>query len=194
MYTKATLTSRVVVGVYVDDLMITGARPADMDAFKEQMSRLFRMSDLGLLSFYLRLEVKQGEDAIKLGQAAYARKLVDKAGMGACNPYHALMEVRLKLSAKSSTPEVDATMYRSLVGSLCYLVHTRPNITCAVGYVSRFMEKPHQEHLVTVKHILRYIASIVDYDIIYSKCCDIDNKVMGYSLIGYSDNDLGGHR
>ena len=85
-------------------------------------------------------------------------------------------------------------MYRSLVGSLRYLVHTRPNITYAVGYVSRFMEKPRQEHLVAVKHILRYIAGTVDYGIVYSKRCDIDNKVMGYSLIGYSDNDLGGHR
>ncbi|XP_066361278.1 uncharacterized mitochondrial protein AtMg00810-like [Miscanthus floridulus] len=155
------------------------------------MSRLFRMSDLGLLSFYLRLEVKQGEDAIKLGQAAYAQKLLEKVGMGASNPCHTPMEVRLKLSAKSSTPEVDAMMYRSLVGSLCYLVHTRPDITYVVGYVSRFMEKPRQEHLVAVKHILRYITGTVDYSIVYSKRYDIDNKVMGYSLIGYSDNNLG---
>jgi hypothetical protein len=188
MYIKGAAASRVVVGVYVDDLIITGARPADVEVFKEQMRRLFKMSDLGLLSFYLGLEVKQGRDAIMLGQAAYARKLLEKAGMGTCNPCHTPMEVRLKLSAKSSTPEVDATMYRSLVGSLRYLVHTRPDITFAVGYVSRFMEKPRQEHLAAVKHILRYIAGTVDYGIIYPKRCNTDIKLTGYTLTGYTDS------
>jgi hypothetical protein len=181
-----------VVGVYVDDLIITGARPTDIEAFKVQMRRLFKMSDLGLLSFYLGLEVKQGRDAITLGQAAYARKLLEKTGMGTCNPCHTPMEVRLKLSTKSSMPEVDATMYRSLVGSLRYLVHTRPDITFAVGYVSGFMEKPRQEHLAAVKHILRYIAGTVDYGIIYPKRCNTDIKLTGYSLTGYTDSDLGG--
>jgi hypothetical protein len=52
------------------------------------------------------------------------------------------MEARFKLSKNSGTPDIDTTMYRSLVGSLRYLVHTRPDIMFAVGYVSRFMERP----------------------------------------------------
>jgi len=96
------------------------------------------------------------------------------------------MEERLKLLDKSTTPEVDATMYRSLVGSLRYLVHMRPDIAFAVGYVSRFMEKPRQEHLVAVKHLLRYIVGMVDYDIVYSKLLSGDNRLMGYS-----DSDWG---
>ncbi|KAI4370868.1 hypothetical protein MLD38_019168 [Melastoma candidum] len=184
MYTRGAAATRVVVGVYVDDLIITGARQEDVETFKEQMRRMFRMSDLGPLSFYLGLEVKQGGDGIKLGQAAYARKLLVKAGMAACNPCHTPMEVRLKLSAKGSTPEVDAKMYRSLVGSLRYLVHTRPDIAYAVGYVSRFMETPRQEHLAAVKHILHYIAGTINYGLFYSK--------LGNTLTGYSDSDLGG--
>ena len=78
-------------------------------------------------------------------------------------------------------------MYRSLVGSLRYLVHTRPDISFAVGYVSRFMEKPRLEHFAAVKHLLRYIAGTVDYGIIYPKCSDSCNR-----LVGYSDSDLGG--
>jgi hypothetical protein len=97
------------------------------------------------------------------------------------------MEVRLRLSTKSMTPEVDATMYRSLVGSLRYLVHTCPDITFAIGYVGRFMEKPRQEHLVTVKHLLRYIAGTVDYGIVYLKLRNGDNR-----LTGYSDSHRGG--
>jgi len=67
MYTKGTIVSRVVVGVYVDDLIITGADSVNVEAFKEEMLKVFRMSDLGLLSFYLGIEVKQGRRAITLG-------------------------------------------------------------------------------------------------------------------------------
>jgi hypothetical protein len=186
MYTQGSAKSRVVVGVYVDDLIITGANPADIGAFKEELRRLFRMSDLGLLSYYLGIEVKQGRNTITPGQAPYVKKLLEKVGMTACKPISTPMEVRLKLSTKSTTPEVDATMYRSLVGSLRYLVHTRPDIAFAVGYVSRFMEKPRQEHLVAVKHLLRYIAGTVDYGIVYSKLLSGDNRLMGYS-----DSDWG---
>jgi hypothetical protein len=145
------------------------------------------MSDLGLLSFYLGIEIKQGNRSITIGQSAYARKLLEKAGLENCNPCSTPMEARLQLSKKSTTAEVDATMYRSLVGSLRYLVHTRPDISFAVGYVSRFMEKPRQEHLAAVKHLLRYVAGTIEFGIEYPKFTGGNNR-----LIGYSDSDLGG--
>jgi hypothetical protein len=79
------------------------------------------------------------------------------------------MEARLKLSKEGTTELVDTTEYRSLVGSLRYLVHTRPDISFTVGFVSRFMEKPRQEHMAAVKHVLRYIAGTIEFDIIYPK-------------------------
>jgi hypothetical protein len=187
MYTRGAGEARVVVGVYVDDLIITGANSAVVEKFKEEMRQTFRMSDLGLLSFYLGIEVKQGNKCITLGQPAYAKKLLEKARMVNCNPCSTPMEVRLQLSGKSTSEEVDATMYRSLVGSLRCLVNTRPDISFAVGYVSRFMEKPRQEHLAAVKHLLRYIAGTIDYGLVYPKLTKGDSR-----LIGYSDSDLGG--
>jgi hypothetical protein len=187
MYTRGVGEARVVVGVYVDDLIITGANPAVVEAFKEEMRQAFCMSDLGLLSFYLGIEVKHGSKSITLGQAAYARKLLENAGMGNCNACSTPMEARLQLSKKGSSDEVDATMYHSLVGSLRYLVHTRPDISYAVGYVSRFMEKPRQEHLAAVKHLLRYIAGTIEFGLVYPKFTKGDNR-----LVGYSDSDLGG--
>ena len=56
------------------------------------------------------------------------------------------MEERLKLTKASTTAKVDATLYRSIVGCLRYLVHTRPDIAFVVGYVSRFMEDPLDDH------------------------------------------------
>jgi hypothetical protein len=50
------------------------------------------------------------------------------------------MEERLKLSCDNMAKEVDATQYRCIVGSLYYLIHTRPDPTFVVGYVSQFMQ------------------------------------------------------
>ncbi|XP_066159841.1 secreted RxLR effector protein 161-like [Oryza sativa Japonica Group] len=72
------------------------------------------------------------------------------------------MEPRLKLMKNSDRPAIDATLYRSLVGSLRYLVHTWPDFAFAVGSVSRFMESPRDDHLLVVKHILRDLGGDID--------------------------------
>jgi hypothetical protein len=54
---------------------------------------------------------------------------------------------RLRLSRDSTADEVDVTKYWRIVWSLRYLVHTRPDLVYAVGYVSRFLERPTEEHL-----------------------------------------------
>ena len=66
--------------------------------------------------------------------------------MTGCNPAHTPME-KLKLSQENTAKEVDPTHYRWLIGSLRYLVHTRPDIAFAVGYMSRLMEWLTMEHL-----------------------------------------------
>jgi len=133
----ATGKEELVVGMYVDDLIVTGARAKDINSFKLEMAARFRMSDLGVLSYYLGIEVNQGKEALMLGQSAYASKLLEQSGMAECKPCVTLMEERLKLTKASTMEKVDATLYRSIIGGLCYLVHTRPDIAFAVGYVSR---------------------------------------------------------
>jgi hypothetical protein len=73
-------------------------------------------------------------------------KILEVAGMAGCNACHTPMEARLKL--RKGTPEdvVDATRFRSVVGSLRYLCITRPDITHAIGMVSRYMEAPSTQH------------------------------------------------
>jgi hypothetical protein len=177
---------RLIVGVYVDDLVITDGDLDELKQFKEEMKSTFQMADLGLLQYYLGLEVSQDEDGITVRQRAYALKILAAAGLVGCNPSHVPMESRLKLSKSSTAPLVDATEYRRIVGALRYLVNTRPDLAYAVGYVSRFMEKPTTEHLLAVKKVLRYIAGTVDYGCCYGR------KKGGDVLIGYSDSDLAG--
>jgi hypothetical protein len=106
------------------------------------MMKMFRMTDLGLLHYYLGIEVRQEKRGFTLSQENYARKILEKAGMSDCNPCKIPMESKINLSKESSSALVDATQYRSLVGSLRYLVNTRPDLAFSVGFVSRFMQEP----------------------------------------------------
>ncbi|KAM3254169.1 hypothetical protein ACQJBY_047973 [Aegilops geniculata] len=96
------------------------------------------------------------------------------------------MEPRLKLSKESKNPPVDRKLYRSIVGSLRYLVHSRPDISYAVGFVSRFMEAPTTGHWAAVKQLLRYVAGTLNFGCRYKKG-EAEPR-----LIGYSDADFAG--
>jgi hypothetical protein len=178
----------LVIGVYGDDLIVTGMRAADIAGFKQEMADRFRMSDLGALSYYLGIEVKQEGGEMRLGQRAYAEKLVERAGMAGCKPCAMPMEERLKLSRNSTAAKVNTMLYRSIVGGLRYLTHTRPDIAYAVGYVSRFMEDPREDHWTAVKRLLRYVKGIADQGIVFPRSGDKEAP----RLVIYSDADMAG--
>jgi hypothetical protein len=106
------------------------------------------------------------------------------------NPIATVMELGTKLSVYDEGDELDGNLYRSLIKSLRYLTCTRSDIIYVVGVVSRYMESPRTSHWKAVKRILRYVRSIVDLELHYSKtnssklagysngdwCGDIDNK------------------
>jgi hypothetical protein len=186
IYRRGSGGKALLVGVYVDDLVITGTKEVEIEAFKEKMRATFQMSDLGPLSFYLGIEVHQDSSGTSLRQTAYAKRIVELGGLTDCNPAHTPMEERLRLSRESTEEEVDATQYRRIVGSLRYLVHTRPDLAFAVGYVSRFMQRPTAEHQQAVKRILRYVAGTSDYGLHYPRCPGAAH------FIGYSDSDHAG--
>ena len=86
-----------------------------------------------------------------------------------CKPCVTLMEERLKLSKHSTATKVEPTCYRSIVGGLLYLTHTQPDIAFVVGYVSHFMEDPHEDHWSAVKRLLRYVKGTLNQAIIFPK-------------------------
>jgi hypothetical protein len=82
---------------------------------------------------------------------------------------------------------VDLNMYRSIVGSLRYLLHTRPDLSYSVGIVSRFMECPKADHMAAVKKILRYIKGSAGLGCLYKKGLTDEQN-----FVGFSDSDLAG--
>jgi hypothetical protein len=97
------------------------------------------------------------------------------------------MENRLKLNNQSEEASVDKTLYRSIVGSLRYLVNTCPDIGFAGGYVSKFLEDPREDHMGVVKHIMRYLAGTINWGLWFSRQ-DEGEAV----LTVFSDNDYAG--
>ena len=74
----------------------------------------------------------------------------------------------VKLSSTCTSPEVDATLYRQLVGRLLYLTHSCPNLSFAIGRVARYMQTLHESHCKAAKRILRYIRGTIQFGIHYS--------------------------
>ncbi|KAK2991758.1 hypothetical protein RJ640_015492 [Escallonia rubra] len=169
--------------------LVTPSSPSSssmFDDFKKEMAKEFEMTDIGLMSYYLGIEVKQIDDGIFISQEAYAKEVLKKFNMENCNPISIPIEVENKLSRHIKEGPIDRTLFRSLVGSLRYLTCTRPDILIAVGYISRYMENPTTYHFKVAKRILRYLKRTIDLGIFYPASGDM-------KLVGYSDSDWARH-
>ena len=186
LYLKRSDGEMLIVGVYVDDLIVTGSRSDVIETFKTEMAQEFDMSNLGLLSSYLGIEVKLGEKFIFLSQTGYAQKILQHAKLGECNAAATPLEARLKFTNGEGRSPVDSTTYLSLIGSLRYLTNTRLDLLFSVGILSRYMEHPSIEHYTAVKQILRYIKGTENFGLLYKK------GDMSGELVGFSDSDFAG--
>jgi uncharacterized membrane protein len=80
---------------------------------------------------------------------------------------------------------VDRSLYRQLIGSLMYLVNTRPYIFFVVNTLSQFQVEPRHEHGIATKHVLRYIHGTINYGLRYTTSNDIQ-------LHGFTNSDWAG--
>eukprot|EP00253_Pinus_taeda_P007435 PITA_07435 len=108
----------------------------------------------------LRL-VLQSKEGISLSQCKYACDLLRHFHMENCKPTPSPFQSGAKLSVTYTSPEVDATLYRQLVGKLLYLTHTRPDLSFAVGLIAQFMQNPNESHWKAAKRILCYVRGYV---------------------------------
>ncbi|KAH9681198.1 hypothetical protein KPL71_026879 [Citrus sinensis] len=157
LYVKENDGDILIVCLYVDNLIFTGSDPSLFEEFKRVMIKEFEVIDIGLMAYYLGIEVKQKEEGIFISQESYAKEILKKFKMNDCKLISTPVECGVKLSKHDEGEDIDSTFLKSLVGSLCYLTCTRPNILYVVGLVSRYMENPKTTHFKAAKRILRYI-------------------------------------
>eukprot|EP00253_Pinus_taeda_P020255 PITA_20255 len=131
---------------------------------KQQMSQVFEMKDLGDLHCCLGLEVWKDSGQTFLTQGKYARTLLERFRMEQCKTTATPLQQNLKLSSDDGTKQVDATLYRQLVGSLIYLMTTRPDLAYSViqiqiGQTTWMIIDPSQDmHIVLDSGLFRGVA------------------------------------
>lgn len=144
----------VILVLYVDDLLITSSSSYMIHDVKRALTEQFEMTDLGMLHDFLGLQIVQSSTRIFVYQQKYALDMLWCFDMLDCKPAPTPFQSGVTLSTPCTSPLVDPTLYRQLVGSLLYLTHTRPDLSFAVGLVSRFSHELHESHWQATKHIL----------------------------------------
>ena len=127
----------LILVLYVDDLFLTRNEKLIIWCNKKLASE-FEMKDLGLMHYFLGLEVWQRQKENFLGQGKYTIDILKRFGMLNCKSIATPMDAKLKKLRDSASYSnlIDPTMYLQLIGSLMYLINTRPNICFAVNSLS----------------------------------------------------------
>jgi hypothetical protein len=125
----------IILLLYVDDLFLTEEEKLIIDCKKKLVAE-FDMKDLGLMHYFLGLEVWQSPEKIFLNQGKYAVEILKRFDMLECKAMNTPMESKLKLLFDTSSELVDATLYKQIIESLMYLMNTRPDICFVVNTFS----------------------------------------------------------
>ncbi|KAG8487131.1 hypothetical protein CXB51_020677 [Gossypium anomalum] len=175
----------LIVSLYMDDLLMTGSKNELISEFKVQIQEVFEMTDFGVMTYFLSMEVNQSDQCIFISQHAFALKILNRFCMINCKIVSTPVAQGEKLTSSGNQERVDEKEYRSLVGCLLYVTTTRPDIVFGVNLLSRFMHCYDVNHFKAAKRIFRYVNKTLSYRIKFEKGKEL-------KLIGYSDSDWAG--
>ncbi|RVW46987.1 Retrovirus-related Pol polyprotein from transposon TNT 1-94 [Vitis vinifera] len=179
-YTKGNVQINVLV--YVDDLIISGNDSAALKTFKAYLSDCFKMKDLGVLKYFLRIEVARSSAGLFLCQRKYTLDIVSEAGLLGAKPCGFPIEQNHRLGLAKGELLSNPESYRRLVGRLIYLAVTRPDLAYSVHILSQFMQDPRIEHWEAALRVVRYLKGTPGQGILLRADSDL-------SLQGWCDSD-----
>jgi hypothetical protein len=175
----------LIIVLYVDDLILTGDEKP-IHSCKEDLAKEFEMKDMGLLHYFLGLEIWQRDGEIFVSQSNYAREILGKFHMEGCKTMDTPLLRNCRKEDVTSREVVDANVYRQLVGSLMYLVNTRLDICYAVNHLSQAMVKPTKLFWKAGKHVLRYLRGTSEYVLWYIQTNEV--KLHGFTDANWAGN------
>ena len=153
------------------------------------------MTDLGEAKFILGIEVirDRSQRTIALSQSAYARDVLRTYRMNECKPSPTPVQPGVKLVSPDNGFEAalsDVRRYQATVGALMWAaICTRPDMSYAVGQLSRYASNPDKSHEAALVQCLRYLRGTVDYRLTYTGKGRVEDVP---TLIDYSDADWAG--
>ena len=119
LYLKVVEDEPVILLLYVDDLFLIGNEKQIMES-KKKLWEEFEMKDLGLMHYFLGLEVWQSSEG------KYEVEILKRFNMLECKAMATPMDSNLNLLSDDPSELVDVTQHRQIIGSLMYLTNTRP--------------------------------------------------------------------
>jgi hypothetical protein len=182
LYIKVTQGNILLIEIYVDDIFFGSTNDRLSQKFANDMKNEFEISLLGELSFFLGLQIQQRNQGIFISQTKYIREMLKRFGMEYCKPIITPMQTSCKLRKDDDSKSIDHRQYRSIIGSLLYVIASRLDVMQVVGQVAQFQATPKESHVLAVKRIFRYLKGTEEFGLWYPKGKDI-------SLISYRDVD-----
>ena len=125
-----------------------------------------------VLEKFLGIHISQDEDfTVSLDQSHYSVELLQKYNMAESAPVATPLVAKCQLPKVSKLPATSFP-YRECIGALWYLVvHTRPDLAQSVGYLSRFVAAPTDQHTTELKRLLRYLRGTVNLGLRFDSKC-----------------------
>ena len=137
MFYKSTNQGKItVLIVYVDDMILTGNDHVEIEALRKILAKEFEVKDLGVLRYFLGMEIARNKNGISISQRKYTLDLLKETWMLGCKLSDIPIGVRHKIDLAKKGDLVDKGRYQWLVGKLIYLSHTRPDISFTVSTFS----------------------------------------------------------
>jgi len=121
LFYKHSGQSAVFLGVYVDDILLTGDDEAEIYALKEYLDQIFKIKDLGLIHYFLGIEVLHVEEGLLLTQRKFAKELLEEFGCTNLSSVSSPLDLSHKLKAEEGDLLDDPSLYRRGVGKLNFL-------------------------------------------------------------------------
>ena len=187
LFVRTGTAGKLVVLVYVDDLIITGDNMDEITKLKHSLQQRFAIKDLGILRYFLGIEMATSPKGFFLSQRKYVLDLLKEANMSDAKPVNTPLDTKLKLSLEGQ-PLPNISYYQRLVGKLIYLTITRPDIAYSVSIASQFMHSPTMEHFNLVKRLLRYLKGSIGRGIIMKK--NESTEITGYCDADWAGNSI----
>lgn len=182
----------ILMSLFVDDGLIAGTNEREIFKLLKQISKEFEITYPKTIQddiTYLGMELKVREDGIFVSQPRYTEKMLKKMRHDDSNPVSTPMDVGLAKEMMENSNDKTAAInipYREAIGSLLYLsTISRPDISFAVNFLSRFCASPTDVHWSMVKRIFKYLRGTTKAGIFFNG----DTK-----LEAYSDSDFGGDK
>ncbi|GJU95525.1 putative ribonuclease H-like domain-containing protein, partial [Tanacetum coccineum] len=122
----------LLVQVYIDDIIFGSTKKSLYVKFEQIMHKGFQMSSIGELTFFLGLHVKQKDDGIFISQDKYVADILKKFDFVIVKTASTPIETNKALLKDEEAKDVDVYLYRSMIGSLMYLIASRPDIMFVV--------------------------------------------------------------